>query len=220
MWAKPKYASAKSNLMWELILKQICSWSRGHSWPGETKSCFWVMWWDAVESKDSSGEAARVYDMQNAVPEQRGWTVTYQWGLQMAQAISYRKEIAMASNIINEERTAIPLFPIRNTNLQEKIKSLKEEGRSTTPNPSKPPTFTMGTPPILPNTWPRKALGCHQSGAGCCRHQQAVCFHQYYKDACYSITSYTVFPVYQKTQLSHILLAGISQGSLPLFFSP
>lgn len=128
-------------------------------------SCFCVVWWDAVENEDSSGETARVYSMQNAVPEQRRWSNCYQWGLQMAQAISYLKEIAIAFNTISKKRAAIPLFPVRDTNLQEKIKSLKEEGRSTTPNPLKTPTFIMGTSSIL-----TRGPG-ELSGAGCCRRQ-------------------------------------------------
>lgn len=172
MWAKPKYASAKSNSMQELWY-----WSKSaheaediHDLGKQELLC--IMWWDAVESEDSSGEAVRVYDMQNAVPEQRGWTVTViNEGFRWLQHSAIKKKIAMAFNDIAKKRTTIPLFPVRNTNLQEKIKSLKEEGRSTTPNPPKTPTFTMGPPTILPNTWPRRALGCHQSGAGCCRHQ-------------------------------------------------
>lgn len=39
------------------------------------------------------------------------------------------------------------------------------------------------------------------------------------EDAC-SVTSFTMFIVYQKTQPSYPLLAGVSQGSLALFFSP
>lgn len=46
----------------------------------------------------------------------------------MAEVISYPKEIAMAFNTISKKRAAIPLFPIRNINLQEKIKALEAEG--------------------------------------------------------------------------------------------
>lgn len=46
----------------------------------------------------------------------------------MAKVISYPKETAMAFNTISKKRAAIPLFPMRNINLQEKIKPFKHGG--------------------------------------------------------------------------------------------
>jgi len=140
-----------------------------------------------------------------------------QRGLSMAKLISYSREIAMTFNTTAKKRTAIPLFPRRNIKLQEKIKHWGQGN----PKPfKKNATFTMGTSAILPNTQHRRALECHWSGRGRLLQMSVSClFLSTPQDAC-SITSFTTFIIYQKTQLSYLLLAGISQGSLPLFFSP